>query len=188
MIISISRADVIKAIREEPVLASGNWFHYEIDGKVDGRGPGTTPSFFRGDLRKTTQIADVKVCGVCGVGAVMRRVLSADQAVQSLFNAVNAATADLPTTPMYWADYESEALRLVEDGAYMAALSVFFEGATNAHGLLKYGDKDQPTQEAMAGVRQDTIDFIHENFPSMIDIDINGALPAADVVELGEAP
>jgi hypothetical protein len=153
MIIKLTKADVVKALEEEKFLEAGSWISLASD-KIHDR------TFMLSQLPTG--------CGVCAVGAVMRRVLSPDQPVRALWDAIETDTEGASVTPdTESSDYIGEAEHLLAQGHYLAGLSVFFEGAW----------RDGEHQYTEAEIRALMTDWVNENFPDAFEVDINGALP-----------
>lgn len=158
-IVRISKQRIIEAISSEPLrnLRSGDWA-----------------------LPEESQALTVgaKDCPVCAVGAVMRAVLDPEQDPDWLYSAAVASTS--VETPLCAGGLEGviPSKREVKK-APMVALSGFFEQEcadakrrTHSFGLSRH---------QMRRIRKKVIEFVEENFPPTMLIDIDGAKPARDV-------
>lgn len=153
--VSISRKKICEAIAKEPTttLQGGSWA--ASDGKAR----------YHSSVR-------TRNCKVCAVGAVMRNAcLAPTQVWGNIQAAADASTGN--------GDPRGDALHEAKKGRYMAALSSFFEGEFEDRRIIFLRGR-----ERMAAVKQlktDCIRFVEKNFPSKLEIDIDGAKPAKDI-------
>lgn len=167
MFIKLSKQQIIDAIRNEPMLRSGSWFQWDfpdVDALCD---------------ESEVRLADVVVCGACAVGAVMRAVLDPLGKAVAVDNAASTSMGGryVRVTPSSVASTEAEALDHIEKDRHMAALSVFFEGTW----VKEMGTEGSFDMDTVDVVKQKTIDFVEQYFPSAVVVDINGAEPATDI-------
>lgn len=158
-IVSISRDKICEAIAKEPAtrLQAGSWIHFST--RYD-RGPAKVKS---------------KNCSVCAVGAVMRNaLLNRDQDAYAVTSASLAAVKGAPC------DGDTSPVQLAKRGRYMNALSVFFEREWENR-IEFSGISDRAHNKIVSEIKADCIDFVKKYFPKTVKIDIDGALPAADV-------
>lgn len=101
--IEVTKGQIIKAIKEEPMLRRGTWVS-----PVSQLSPVSDPT-----------------CSVCAVGAVLRAHLGQRQKAWRILDAAGAATAGAVSC---MGDY-TYARQELEQGRYMAALSCVFEEA-----------------------------------------------------------
>jgi hypothetical protein len=157
-IVSVSRKKICAAIAKEPTttLVPQHW--------VAGR--------------KYTDQVKSRDCYVCAVGAVMRNaLLHPKQPALSIGDAASAAVSAEGGS----CDAGADAVEEAENGSYMSALSAFFETEAEYRGINQMGSRTRKRKEAMKKLKKDCIKFVKKNFPSKLEIDIDGARPAKDV-------
>jgi hypothetical protein len=193
-VIRISRKKICDAIEKEPTktLSPGAWVK-DADGEaLDGNAVNFATRIYDWDVgMENPELApklNSKDCSVCAVGAVMRSVLDPEQAVNAI------ASASMTSLGVGRADAGlNMAIIQAKEGKYMAALSCFFEAHPNHHeienipyrvakGLIKKNTAERKRRKLVKEVKKDCIKFIKKNFPGYIEIDIDGAKPAKDVV------
>lgn len=155
-VIELTREFVADAIEKEAKLQAGSFIYDDADEPAAG-------------------------CGVCAVGAVMRRALAPTATRRTVFVTCDAATHYIESTPCsgdsrfeYSSDKEfvNAVLAHAADAvAYgpMTTLSYLFESLSNV-------DVCDPAE-----VRGRVVSFVREHFPERVTVSINGFEPAADV-------
>ena len=152
-IIEVTKEFIVDAIRNEPdkTLQGGSWVQ-------------VTDDYY--ELCNLS--VDSPECAVCAVGAVMRRALDSNQNARAIHRAAVASTdRDRDVCGFGTIRAPQAAREMCDRGSYMNALSVLFEAFD-----------DECDRDA---VKQVVIDFVMNEFPPTIRIDIDGAKPAADV-------
>jgi hypothetical protein len=167
MKIRITKAAVIKAIREEPLLSQGyGWAMFRGDGVC-----WLTQTAARGAKAKDPDVP----CGVCAVGAVLCSVLSSkgsDRNVNQLvgYNYIGCGPIEGYTSRDCWrrTPVERRQLRiqarlvvmnLLEAGRPLDSLSCIFETESNL---------------SPRTARSRTVAFVREHFPSAIELEVGG--------------
>ena len=177
-IVKISKEKIIKAIEKEPLktLRAGSWCG---DGYSD-------------DMSAAIKDSS-KSCSVCAVGAVMRNVLlDKNQPIYMISDAAAAAVSDADPMAGFGSltEIRSRALyQLRENKSPMAALSSYFEGVWQfyAEKALESNPEccyAEPSREDVKLIREKTVAFVKRHFPKHVEVDIDGAKPAKDVVVL----
>lgn len=158
-VISITRARIIRAIKEEPMLQAGSWAF---------------------SLEYGIPVADKKNCSVCAVGAVMRDCISKGQNWLEISNAASRSTN--PVNSRTNDPQDDSPVGLAKDGWYMQALSDFFEAKWTDVAKKENTYYRDLNKRQIRKIRNATIRFVEKNFPYKIQVDINGAEPAKDVM------
>lgn len=186
--IEVSRATIIKAVREEPGLFPGLWVRACNPLLAPGR-----------QQRRWARTLRAKTCGVCAFGAVLRAVLAKNQDLDTLARAASEETHDDMIVADRVESWREDAARLVERARYMNALSVVFEGAAKEYvcaqgllgsdvsGLAMSGvpRRRQVARRAVSYARREALAFVRAHFPPTVRIDIDGARPARGVAVVG---
>jgi hypothetical protein len=184
-IVKVSKKKIIRAILDEPLrnLAPGTWIDYN-----EGDG----------DLANN----EVKDCPVCAVGATMRAIISPDEKMEHILDAIHVSVKEgrcdiaIPTS-----SWRSDNTVLVNDRFYkapktkqdifdiakdsikkfpMASISQVFESLCD----LRTSQKDyfhNLSRHQVYRIRKDVAEFVERYFPAYVTLDINGAMPAKDV-------
>ncbi len=192
MKIRISKAEVLKAIAEEPMLSPGFWLG---DAELHGRYV---------DYKAITPLGlkagDLKACRVCAVGAVFRRLLPADleakaavtcveDNISGRFNCVpdhedieeeiaaEEAKAeedeyDDADVPSYLDRVADRARDILAADQPWNALSYMFEGLCHAHGLRDVYSSKVVRERAQAPVRSALTAFVTEEFPEDLTMEV----------------
>lgn len=167
-VISVGRNRIIKAIESEPFLEAKTWA--KLKGTPRNLNWGTVAD--REKARKT-RVSDTENCSVCAVGSVMRNCISKNQNWNKIEKASMHSISVMGNPPSV------EPTVLVKEKHYMRGLSNFFESAWREEEYrFPYLSMNA---EKIARVRAKTIQFVKDNFPTRIKIDIDGVKPAKDV-------
>jgi len=169
-VVSMTKAQVIKAIKEETRLATGVFMSFPN-------------SFFDHHYTSEVKLSDVqgnKSCSVCAVGAVMRRALSPETLIHTAREVTEAEGYRRGDTAFAFSnvadteeDLFSKAANIVLDGCHMHALSLVFESFVE-------GDPEG-TRKSIAMKRGRAIRFVRKYFPESISLDIHDAKPARGI-------
>ncbi len=173
MKVRISKAEVLKAIAEEPLLSPGRWMTHK-DGAKD---PATLLS------------GDTENCKVCAVGAVFRRLLPLDTPVG---NAVHCLDLNITWHNCMDEDNLGENRALVlekandilEQGSPWNALSYAFEGLCQAYDIHAFSPMTVRIKAALEAVRLELAEFVTAKFPDDIEINVAGYKPRIPYKEL----
>jgi len=168
-VIKVSKSRIMKAIRTEPFLLAGHWANYSGEELV-------------GD----------KNCSVCAVGSVLRDVLDENQNAEMITKAANK-TIDytLSVGPrggleaLNLKDIHESAKCLANIGMYMNALSTYFESLweMTVHRNRRNDNYNSYnlSRHQVYRIRQKLLKFVQAEFPSSIEINIDGAIPKKGV-------
>jgi hypothetical protein len=166
--IRVTKAEILKAIREEPMLAPGWWVAHVAM---------TSQNQTRQAIPEALTLGQTDVCKVCAVGAVLRRVLPPEVLAKEAYDvAVNAVTGD-DCTPMNAYSEESvlaDARRVLARSPWNA-LSYAFEGLCRVHGGLHPYAGLAP--EPLAKVREALAKFVEEEFPEDLPLYLGSTAP-----------
>lgn len=168
-VIKISRDQVLKAIRTEPISHAGFWY---ASSKINPDSPTITAN---------------RDCPVCAVGGVLRTVLAPWQGMGVLVTASTFACATGDAAPGRFTTYaqaKKEAADMAHDGQYMAALSYLFEAFARRsadYAESEYDDFIRLSPAETGAARRVLRRFVEANFPEELTIDIGGAAPADGV-------
>jgi hypothetical protein len=154
----ITKADVLKALEEEPVLKAGAWMRVRMGGSEYPDG-----SIQRGSV----PLESVELCAVCAVGSVMRRALGPEAMIDEFYNSVSRVKQAMPED---YYNFEREAAEMV-GRCPMSALSIFFEGISRRerNNALYLLSRDASAESEDARVRKATAAFVMSNFPDEFD-------------------
>jgi hypothetical protein len=162
MIVTMSKAEVIRAIQEEPYLHLGSWAYSKHT-----------------ECAIADEYKPLNPCGVCAVGAVFRQALDPHRnAVCTLERLTRTKGEESPNFAggIYQTQEKlfSKAQGVLNQGMPLAALSLVFESEIEG----EYDDSDRSYLEIARG---QAVKFVQLHYPDSIDIDIEGAAPAKDV-------
>lgn len=187
-IIKLTRRQVIKAVRNEPVLMPEQWVSRQFEEGIYGR-----------------SIAETRnACPVCAVGAVMRSALDPNQKVKMIHNAAVASVSNSEgralcvhpgdeIRPFRKARLLAKAAKQAKDGHHMAALSLVFEtlwsdARSRRKGCNKWAHpmtwRKSDFNRVSKRIRAQVIEFVKKHFPATIEVNIDGARPAKDIIVL----
>ncbi len=173
MKIRITKAEVLKAIKEEPLLSPGWWFSHRTVGAYD-------PS----PVLEGMTAGDTTNCKVCAVGAVFRRTLrdnlpalDANDILKSNLRGIHIS-ADGANGKL---QMQERARRELRHGHHWNALSVMFEGLCDLYDVKSapvYMDSPDDTADraalfaSLTKVREELAQFVTETFPDDLTMEV----------------
>ena len=136
----LTKDEVINALRDEPTFMFGTqaWATSSSDGSA--------------------------VCKTCAVGALVHRLIVAEESASDIRAISYASTRDdryLPDGP----EYRAQAIGLMQSGAYFASISVMYEGLCGDRGVASW---KEPDLDEMEQVIENLLEFVDSNFPDNI--------------------
>jgi hypothetical protein len=142
----LTKDEVINVLRDEPTFMFGTqvW---------------ATPSSDGGTICKT-----------CAVGALVHRLIVAEESAQDVRRLCFASTREdhyLPDGP----DFREQALGLMNSGSYFASISVMYEGLCGDRGVASW---QQPDLDEMDEVIDQLLGFVQSHLPEKIEVRVHG--------------
>ncbi len=161
----LTKAQVLKAIREEPLLVPGSWSI-----AVPGSGP-----------RGARIVGDDQYCQVCAVGAVLRKVLDPAQSLSTIgVTATRNVGTAYSAVPKYTVEaiYASgqEVLAMENEGPW-SALSHVFESLGVIH-------RNDIGEMALPQIREDLLVFAERYFPEDLTLRVPDEYKVTDFAKV----
>jgi hypothetical protein len=128
------------------------------------------PTFMFGTQMWATSSSDGKICKTCAVGALVNRLIAAEESAQDVRRLCFASTKEdyyLPDGP----EFRAQALRLMNSGAYFASISVMYEGLCGDRGVASW---QQPDLDEMDEVIDELLSFVQSHLPEKIEVRVHG--------------
>ncbi len=172
----LTKAQVLKAIRDEVNLGSGKWMQTQL-----------LPS----EANRDRQIAEVQECKVCAIGAILRDILPPDtplsrfdQTASQLAPGVNP-TYSCPTLWQVQNRMDAEQ-PYIRQGQVWSSLARVFENLWSYHHRPDVTtDADDVKRER---VRADLLKYVEEAFPEDVQLSVSNGTVFKPSVKLLETP